>query len=76
VCTNAVALARKRCDFQREALFNKLSRAWQKPDFCVKRDAAGVDRNRLFPLAESWDDDWYYGRSVATKLKRDRKADR
>jgi hypothetical protein len=76
VCTSAVALARKRCDFQREALFNKLSRAWQKPDYCVKRDAAGVDRDRLFPLAESWDDDWYYGRSVSTKSKPKAKVDR
>lgn len=68
VCTTAVALARKRCDLQREAVFNKLARAWQKPDFCVKRDAAGTERDRLFPLAESWDDDWYYGRAVSTKV--------
>ena len=64
VWREAVRLARKRCDLQREAVFNKLSRAWQKPDFCVHRDASGTDRDRLFPAAESWDETWYYGRAV------------
>jgi hypothetical protein len=57
----AVALARQRVQLQREAVFNQLAKGAQKPDFCVRRDSAGPDRDRLFPIAESWDDDWYYG---------------
>jgi len=60
-CKEAVALARQRVELQRQAVFNRLAKAAQKPDFCVRRDAAGPDRDRLFPLAESWDEDWYYG---------------
>ncbi len=57
----AVSLARARCDLQRDALLSQLSKAWQKPDFCVRRDSAGPEAERLFPLAESWDADWYVG---------------
>lgn len=64
VFREAVALARARCIQQREALFNRLSKAYQKPDFCVPRDACGVDEDRLFPLAESWDKEWYAGPDV------------
>jgi hypothetical protein len=60
----AVDLARALCNLQREALLNKLSREWQKPDFCIRREIAGLQANRLFPSAESWDDDWYYGPTV------------
>jgi hypothetical protein len=58
---HAVALARQRVVLQREALFNRLSKARQKPDFCVRRDVAGPDCDRLFPIAECWDENWYYG---------------
>jgi hypothetical protein len=57
----AVTLARARCDLQRDALMSQLSKAWQKPDFCVRRDSAGPEMERLFPRAESWDADWYVG---------------
>jgi hypothetical protein len=57
----AVTLARARCDMQREAMLSQLSKAWQKPDFCVRRDAAGPEAERLFPRIESWDDHWYVG---------------
>jgi hypothetical protein len=57
----AVTLARGRCDLQRDALLSQLSKAWQKPDFCVRRDAAGPEAERLFPRVESWDDYWYVG---------------
>jgi hypothetical protein len=60
----AVALARKYCNVQREALLNKLSRAFQKPDFCVKRDALGPERDRLLPITLSWDADWYSGKKI------------
>jgi len=57
----AVTMARRYCDAQREALLNTLSRAWQKPDFCIRRDSVGPERNRLLTLTGSWDEDWYYG---------------
>ncbi len=57
----SVALARERCQLQREALFNHLSKNLQKPDYCVRRDSAGPDENAIFPMAESWDEQWYAG---------------
>jgi len=60
-----VNLARDKCQVQFEALINKLSRAYQKPDFCLRRDAFNAaDRDRLLPLALSWDPDWYYGQAI------------
>jgi hypothetical protein len=57
-----VSLAREKSQVQYEALLIKLSRAFQKPDFCLRRDAfSTADRNQFFPLALSWDEDWYYG---------------
>jgi hypothetical protein len=64
VFREAVVLARARCVQQREALFNRLSKAYQKPDYCVPRDSCGDDADRLFPLAESWDKEWYAGPDV------------
>jgi hypothetical protein len=58
-------LARQRSGIQRETLFTLLSGASEKPDFVVRRDAAGPERDRLFPLAESFDEDWYAGPAVA-----------
>jgi hypothetical protein len=60
---------RARCKAQREALFTLLSGAWVKPDFVVRRDTAGSTRDQegttrrdwIFPLAESWDEEWYAG---------------
>ena len=60
----AVALARRYCNVQREALLNKLSRAFQKPDFCIRRDALGPERNRLLPITLSWDEEWYTGKKI------------
>jgi hypothetical protein len=60
----AVALARRYCNVQREALLNRLSRAFQKPDFCIRRDALGPDRNRLLPITLSWDEEWYTGKKI------------
>jgi hypothetical protein len=60
-----VNLARDKCQVQFEALINKLSRAYQKPDFCIRRDAFNAeDRDRLLPEALSWDKDWYYGDKI------------
>jgi hypothetical protein len=57
-----VDLARAYCGIQYEALLNKLSRAFQKPDFCIPRDCVDpADRERLLPTILSWDDNWYYG---------------
>ncbi len=60
----AVAMARKLCEAQRQDLFDTLSRAWQKPDFCIRRDAVGSERERLLIAIGSWDADWYYGRRL------------
>ncbi len=68
----AVSLARARCVQQREALFNRLSKSYQKPDYCIARDSCGDDADRLFPLAESWSRDWYAGPDV----KRDTRVPR
>lgn len=45
----------------RVAVLDKLAKAWQKPDFCVRRDIAGGDRDRLFPRELSWADKWFVG---------------
>ena len=60
-CMEAIKLCRDRSALQRQALLNRLSKGWQKPDFVIRRDSAGPDRERLFPRAESWDDQWYAG---------------
>ena len=63
--SDLVKLARAKCEVQYEALLNKLSRAYQKPDFCIRRDAVcPSDRDRLFPKNLSWDPDWYYGEPI------------
>jgi hypothetical protein len=57
-----VLLARAKCMVQFEALLFKLSRGFQKPDFCLRRDALKPgDRDRLLPLSLAWNEDWYYG---------------
>ena len=61
---DVVDLARRFCQAQQEALLNKLSRAYQKPDFCIHRDAVGVNKDQLLPLSLSWDDHWYYGNQI------------
>jgi hypothetical protein len=62
-------LARRYCAVQIEALLNKLSRAYQKPDFCIPRDVLGPDADQYLPLSLSWDVDWYFGRNIkATEL--------
>jgi hypothetical protein len=58
---DAVQLATRYCNVQQDALINKLSRAYQKPDFCIRRDALGRERDRLLPIDESWDEEWYHG---------------
>lgn len=59
-------LARKYCLAQRDALLNKMSRAYQKPDYCILRDAVGRDNRDLLPDALSWDDNWYYGKEIGS----------
>jgi hypothetical protein len=59
-----VDLARRCCAAQQTALLNKLSRAYQKPDFCIRRDALGSYRDQLLPLTFSWDENWYYGYKI------------
>ena len=83
-----VELARQFCEAQNQALLNKLSRAFQKPDFYIRRDSVGDARDQLLPMSVSWDADWYYGRTVAetpraaasegksAAMKRDRVAQR
>jgi hypothetical protein len=59
----AAELAGQYCDAQRDALFNKLAKASQKPDFCIRRDSVDSDdtREAYFHIRESWDKDWYGG---------------
>jgi hypothetical protein len=60
IVREAVQLADRYCDVQRDALLNKLSKAYQKPDFCVRRDSVSpAVREKYFPRSESWDEDWY-----------------
>ena len=59
-----VELARTISAAHREALLDKLARAYQKPDFCIRRDTVGPDRDHLYPAALSWDQDWYFGRAI------------
>jgi hypothetical protein len=61
---DALELARKYCDDQFDALLNKLSRSYQKPDFCILRDSVGPGRDRLLPVTLSWDENWYYGTNI------------
>jgi hypothetical protein len=63
-----VELARSLCDAQKEAFLNKISRAYQKPDFCIRRDSVGSRANELLPLSLSWDENWYYGRNVEFRV--------
>jgi hypothetical protein len=60
----AVDLARQICDAQSEAFLKKLARAYQRPDFCIRRDSVGSACEELLPSALSWDENWYYGRTV------------
>jgi hypothetical protein len=62
----AVFLAGRYCDVQHAALINKLSRAYQKPDYCIRRDAVGPWCDELLPLTLSWDSEWYYGPTSST----------
>jgi len=64
----AVALAMKLCSAQRGALIDKLARAYQKPDFCVRRDSVDQNRETVFPMSLSWDDDWYAGEDMEDML--------
>jgi len=61
----ALELARAYCQAQYQALLNKLSRTYQKPDFCVYRESVGVQADRLLPVTLSWDQDWYFGNITA-----------
>ena len=56
-----VRLARERGELQRSALINRLARTAQKPDYVVPRVSVGTEADRLFPIAQSWDELWYAG---------------
>jgi hypothetical protein len=45
---------------QRDAVLDKMSKAFQEPDFCVRRADAGPEKDRLFPKEYSWKG-WYVG---------------
>jgi hypothetical protein len=60
-------LARRFCRAQLKALLNKLSRAYQKPDFCINRESVAQGRDRLLPESLSWDENWYYGKVILAK---------
>jgi hypothetical protein len=57
-----VDLTRQKRRLHLDILLNKLAKAYQKPDFCILRDAfPAKDQNSLLPRIESWDEHWYYG---------------
>lgn len=56
-----VELARRHYEYRTEALLNNLSRAYQKPDFCIRRDSLGPYQDELLQLSLSWDENWYHG---------------
>jgi len=56
-----VEQARERCRLPFDSVVHSLSKAWQKPDYVVPRSAVGPDKDRILPLAHSWDADWYVG---------------
>jgi hypothetical protein len=60
-----VDLARELCYAQDNAFLDKFSRAYQKPDFCIRRDSVCRSCDQLLPMALSWDSNWYYGRQVS-----------
>jgi hypothetical protein len=64
-----VNLARRCCEAQRAAVINALSRTYQKPDFCIRRDVFGRHRDQYLPLSLSWNEDWYYGPEVDLKKR-------
>lgn len=37
----------------------------RRPDHCVPRATAGSERDRVFPLAQSWDHSWFHGLTAA-----------
>ncbi len=53
------AMARDEENRQIGALLDWLSKAGQKPDFCVLRDSMGPERDKVYPRAQSWDDHWF-----------------
>jgi hypothetical protein len=55
------ALARERCQVLMDAALVSVAKGWQKPDHVVSRSSVGPDRDRILPLAHSWDDEWYVG---------------
>ncbi len=64
----AVELAGRYCEVQRDALLNKLSKAYQKPDFCIRRDSVGpAARDKYFSIRDSWDENWYGGGASGDK---------
>jgi len=64
---DAVDLARGICEAENQAFLNKLARAFQKPDFCLRRDSVGKGADELLPESLSWDASWYYGRTIEFK---------
>ncbi len=56
---NLFSMARDEENRQIGALLDWLSKAAQKPDFCLPRDAVGPEKDKLFPRSQSWDERWY-----------------
>jgi hypothetical protein len=59
-----ITLARVHSSDQRDAILDKLSRGYQKPDFCIRRDAVGEAADSLLSAELSWDADWYFGTDI------------
>ena len=55
---------------QRQSVLDRMSKADQKPGFCVQRSAAGSEKDRIFPKQYSWKG-WYVGPRL-TKPQKDK----
>jgi hypothetical protein len=60
----AVSEARQWCDAIQDAVCDALSRAYQKPDFCIHRTAVGDQRTQLLATEWCWNEHWYWGRDL------------
>ena len=55
---------------QRQSVLDRMSKAEQKPGFCVQRSVAGSQKDRIFPKQYSWKG-WYVGPTL-TKPQKDK----
>ena len=55
-----VRITKERLRHETQTLLVMLSKAYQKPSFCLRRDSVGTESDRTFPAHKSWEE-WYIG---------------